>query len=55
MQENAKEGKRDLPVSHVKAEVLDLLPRRWRYPSVSGRMLSYPSIAVLTEPRKWEA
>ena len=52
---NQKRGKWDLPISNLGREVLGLLLRRWRYPGVSGRVLSYPGMAILTDPRKQEA
>ena len=50
-----REGKRDLPISNLGREVLGPLLRRWCCLGVSGRVLPYPSMAILTDLRKQEA
>ena len=52
---NKREGKRDLPVSNLRREVLGPLLCRWCCPGTSGRLLSYPGMAILTDLRKREA
>ena len=48
-----KDG-RDLPLSNLGMEVLELLQRCWCRPGGSGRVLSHPCKVVLTEPRRRE-
>ena len=47
-------GKRDLPVNHLKMEVLDPLSCRRRCLGGSGYVLSSSCKIVPTEPKRWK-
>ena len=54
MRKEKRQGKRYLPTSNLRMEVLDPLPHRWCCLDASGHVLPYPCVNVLTDPGKRE-
>ena len=55
MRKEKRQGKRYLPASNLKMEVLDPLLRHWCCPDASSHVLPYPCVNVLTDPVKRES